>query len=315
MNRTLELEDGDVEKFQSDLIEQLPCQILTELPEGIVKGDCFEWAKILPEKSVDILFLDPPYNLSKNFHGLKFSQRKIEKYSDWLDGVIRSYLHVLKDGATVYICGDWLTSASIYDVASRYFDVQNRITWEREKGRGAKRNWKNSCEDIWFCTLGKNYKFNVDAVRHRRVVIAPYKNSDGSARDWVDSSDGKFRDTCPSNIWTDITIPFWSMPENTKHPTQKSEKLLAKLILASSDEGDMVLDPFAGSGTTAVVAQKLNRRFLGIDMNEEYCLLALKRLELARENSGIQGYSDGVFWQRNSLPHQKKCEEKNGSRE
>ena len=141
--------------------------------------------------------------------------------------------------------------------------------------------------------------------------MAPYKNSDGSARDWVEGDNGRFRDTCPSNIWTDITIPFWSMPENTEHPTQKSEKLLAKLILASSDEGDVVCDPFLGRAVRVwVAAQKLGRRFLGIDMNKHYCLLAMKRLEIARENNSIQGYSDGVFWQRNSLAYQKKKDEK-----
>ena len=90
------------------------------------------------------------------------------------------------------------------------------------------------------------------------------------------------------------------MPENTDHPTQKPEKLYAKLILASSREGDMVFDPFMGSGTAAVVAKKLGRRYLGIEINEEYCLWAAKRLKMADENAEIQGYSDGVFWERNS---------------
>ena len=90
------------------------------------------------------------------------------------------------------------------------------------------------------------------------------------------------------------------MPENTDHPTQKPEKLLARLLLASSDEGDFVLDPFGGSGTTAAVAAKLNRQCLSIDLNQQYCLWALKRLETAKRDPSIQGYSDGVFWQRNS---------------
>ena len=92
------------------------------------------------------------------------------------------------------------------------------------------------------------------------------------------------------------------MPENTDHPTQKPEKLYAKLILASTQEGDVVFDPFAGSGTTAVVAAKLGRHYLGVEINEEYCLLAAKRLLLAQSNKSIQGYSDGVFWERNSAP-------------
>lgn len=100
------------------------------------------------------------------------------------------------------------------------------------------------------------------------------------------------------------TSLFWSMPENTDHPTQKPEKLIAKLILASSRPGDMVLDPFLGSGTTAVVARKLDRRFCGIEHSQEYCCWALKRLQLAEFDKSIQGYADGVFWERNSLNDQ-----------
>jgi site-specific DNA-methyltransferase (adenine-specific) len=96
------------------------------------------------------------------------------------------------------------------------------------------------------------------------------------------------------------------MPENTDHPTQKPEKLIAKLILASSNPGDVVLDPFLGSGTTSVVAKKLGRRFVGIETDEHYCVLAEKRLALAEADDSIQGFSDGVFWERNTLAVQRK---------
>jgi site-specific DNA-methyltransferase (adenine-specific) len=96
------------------------------------------------------------------------------------------------------------------------------------------------------------------------------------------------------------------MPENTPHPTQKPEKLVAKLLLASSTEGDIVLDPFLGSGTTSVVAKKLHRKYIGIEQNPLYCVWTEKRLELAEKDAGIQGYTDGVFWERNSLSEQKK---------
>ena len=96
------------------------------------------------------------------------------------------------------------------------------------------------------------------------------------------------------------------MPENTDHPTQKPEKLIAKLILASSRQGDFVFDPFLGSGTTAVVARKLGRRFAGIEINRDYCCWGQARLERAEADSSIQGYVDGVFWERNTLSEQKK---------
>jgi site-specific DNA-methyltransferase (adenine-specific) len=95
------------------------------------------------------------------------------------------------------------------------------------------------------------------------------------------------------------------MPENTDHPTQKPEKLVAKLILASSRPRDVVFDPFLGSGTAAVVAKKLGRRYCGIELNREYCCWTLKRLKLAEADPNIQGYSEGVFWERNSLADQR----------
>ena len=161
-------------------------------------------------------------------------------------------------------------------------------------------------EDIWFCTVDdKDYYFNVDAVRQRRRVFAPYTEN-GVPKDWVESRDGRYRDTCPSNFWDDISIPYWSMPENTAHPTQKPEKLIAKLILASSKQGDVVLDPFLGSGSTAVAAKKLGRHYVGIEFNEQYCVWAQMRLEQAGLGDEIQGYSDGVFWDRNTSAEQRK---------
>ena len=213
----------------------------------------------------------------------------------------------LKANATIYACADWKTSSIIAPVLEEFFCIRNRITWEREKGSGAKANWKNNTEDIWFCTMGGDYVFDVEAVKLKRKVLAPYRHANGSPKDWDEGAAGNFRLTHPSNIWTDITIPFWSMPENTDHPTQKPEKLIAKLILASSREGDFVFDPFLGSGTTAVVCQKLHRRYLGIEQNREYCCWAQKRLELARDDQSqfkdIPTAFLGTQW-----PHRPKAE-------
>jgi site-specific DNA-methyltransferase (adenine-specific) len=247
----------------------------------------------------DLLFADPPYNLTKKFGQESFSSRSSDDYEAWLDSWVKLCIPLLKPTASIYICGDWRSSAAIQRVGSKYFKLQNRITWEREKGRGAKSNWKNAAEDIWFFTISDEFTFNLEAVKQRRRVIAPYREN-GMPKDWDESVNGNFRDTHPSNIWTDITVPFWSMPENTDHPTQKPEKLLAKIILASTNPGDLILDPFAGSGTTAVVAKKLGRHFVAIEADEEYCLLAEKRLEMADTDASIQGFEDGVFWERNS---------------
>ena len=208
-----------------------------------------------------------------------------------------------KPTATGYICGDWKSTYALHEIMDRHTIIRNRIIWQREKGRGAKTNWKNSCEDIWFGTISKDYYFDVDSVKQKRRVIAPYKVN-GKPKDWEETKEGNYRLTHPSNFWDDITIPYWSMPENTDHPTQKPEKLLAKLILASCPKGGLVLDPFLGSGTTSVASKKLGRRFIGIECNEEYCLWSAKRLLQAESDCEIQGYSDGVFWERNTLNQQ-----------
>ena len=260
----------------------------------------------LPRQFVDLLIVDPPYNLDKDFNGRKFKQRPEEDYIDWLNSWMPSIKTLLKPTASAYFCADWKTSVTLYTVLKEHFWVRNRITWEREKGRGANTNWKNTCEDIWFCTVSDSYYFDVDAVKLKRQVIAPYRTPTGQPKDWDDMSQGRYRLTHPSNLWTDITVPFWSMPENTDHPTQKPEKLIAKLILASSKANQVVFDPFLGSGTTSVVAKKLGRRFVGVEIQPDYCCLAEKRLALADLDTSIQGYADGVFWERNTLAAQRR---------
>ncbi len=298
-NRTITLDDVEREVLRRKLIPQI--DVTATSINCTILGDCLKVAKSIQNNSIDLLVLDPPYNINKRFGDNTFSRRPVDEYTVWLEDVLDRLLPLMKPHGTVYICGDWHTSASIFSATAPRLKIRNRITWEREKGRGAKTNWKNSSEDIWFCTVGDEYTFNVEAVKIRRKVIAPYRNAEGSPKDWEETQDGNFRDTHPSNLWTDITIPFWSMPENTDHPTQKSEKLLAKLILASTQVGHVVLDPFLGSGTTSVVAKKLGRKYIGIELNEEYALLAEKRLLQADQNQSIQGHAEGVFWERNTL--------------
>lgn len=298
-NRTITLTSEDCARLRKRLVAVE--EVTPESVNKTVLGDCFDAAKRLRPESFDLLILDPPYNLNKRFGDNAFSRRSVDEYAAWLGEILDSMLPLMRPTGTIYICGDWHTSASIFAAAAPRLKIRNRISWEREKGRGAKSNWKNSSEDIWFCTLGDKYFFNVEAVKLRRRVIAPYRDQNGLPKDWMETSDGNFRDTHPSNLWTDITVPFWSMPENTDHPTQKSEKLIAKLILASTRPGDAVLDPFLGSGTTSVVARKLGRRYFGIEVVEEYALLAERRLELAEHDRGIQGYAENVFWERNTL--------------
>ena len=269
-----------------------------------ILGDSLAVMPCLPHSFIDLLIADPPYNLDKDFNGRKFRKMTDELYEEYTDSWISETVPLLRPNASIYVCCDWQSSSAVEKVLKKYFTVRNRITWQREKGRGALRNWKNGMEDIWFATNSKSYTFNIEDVKIRRKVIAPYK-VDGKPKDWEETESGNFRNTCPSNFWDDISIPYWSMPENTAHPTQKSEKLLAKLILASSNRGDVVFDPFVGSGSTSVAAKKLGRHYVGIEMNEQYCAWAEKRLEMADSDRTIQGYADGVFWERNTASLQK----------
>ena len=272
----------------------------------VVNADLYDCIDLIPDNHFDLIIIDPPYNLDKDFHGKVFSAMKQDEYEEYLRSWFYKVCDKLKDNGSLYMCGDWKCSSSMQRVIEEKLTVVNRISWQREKGRGAKSNWKNGMEDIWFAVKNpRDYYFNVDAVMMKRRVIAPYK-VDGKPKDWEETDAGNFRTTYPSNFWDDISIPFWSMPENTSHPTQKPEKLYAKLILASSKQGDRIFDPFAGSGTAAVVARKLGRSFCGIEINREYCLWAAKRLANALTDKSIQGYAGGVFWERNSLAIQKK---------
>lgn len=310
-NRTILIEPDESELLKKSLMyvskDDAACS-LSDITNQIVCGDALETLPKLPAAFADLIIVDPPYNLTKQFDKHRFNKTSTEAYIAYLQSWFPAVVACLKPTGSIYVCSDWQSTAAIQMVMSQYVTILNRITWQRDKGRGAFSNWKNGMEDIWFGVKDpKQYCFNVEAVKIMRMVMAPYKKN-GQPKDWIASEEGNFRLTYPSNFWDDITIPYWSMPENTVHPTQKSEKLMAKLILASSNEGDMVFDPFLGSGTTAVVAKKLNRRFCGIEMNEMYACLAQKRLQMADTNNQIQGFTDGMFWERNTLKYQRQKE-------
>ena len=302
-NRTLTLSNEEIAAFSENLITKDDIETLSS-PENFINktinDDLYHALPFIPDEFADLIIIDPPYNLSKNFNGFKFNSRSTEEFDQYLESWFSEVVKKLKPNGSLYLCGDWKCTSSLQRVLEKHLTVLNRITWQREKGRGASANWKNSMEDIWFAVKNPHdYYFDVESVKQKKRVIAPYREN-GKPKDWVAEKEGNFRLTFPSNFWDDISVPFWSMPENTTHPTQKPEKLYAKLILASSKHGDIVFDPFLGSGTASVVAKKLGRKYLGIEMNQEYCLFAEKRLFMAESDKTIQGYKDGVFWERNS---------------
>jgi site-specific DNA-methyltransferase (adenine-specific) len=248
-------------------------ETLKENPDVLNKtlyGDVLKMLEFVPDNFADLIIIDPPYNLTKNFNGFKFNSRSDESFDEYLSTWFPQVCKKLKPNGSLYMCGDWKCTSSLQRAIEKELFILNRITWQREKGRGAKSNWKNGMEDIWFAVKNpKDYYFDVESVKMKRKVIAPYK-VDGKPKDWDQSEDGNFRITYPSNFWDDISIPFWSMPENTDHPTQKPEKLYAKLILASSKSGDIVFDPFLGSGTTSLAAKNLERNSIGYEINQDF---------------------------------------------
>lgn len=305
-NRTLTVSEEEIPDLKRIITFPEELSGKSSFVDLLINADALTVLDKIPDECASLIIIDPPYNLSKTFNSSKFNAMSDNMYEEYLRTWFKKVCDKLKPDGSLYMCGDWKSSSSQQKVISEELTVINRITWQREKGRGAKTNWKNAMEDIWFAVKDKdNYYFDVDSVKMKRQVIAPYKEN-GKSKDWEETDEGNFRITFPSNFWDDISIPFWSMPENTDHPTQKPEKLIAKLVLASSRPGDIVLDPFVGSGTTCVVAKKLGRHYLGIEIDEEYCLWAAKRLTRADKDLEIQGYNGGFFWERNTLNPQKK---------
>lgn len=304
-NKTLVLDDKEIKRLSLKLHQVNEEQNIEWFINKTINQDIMDVLDKIPDSSINLIIADPPYNLSKTFNKNKFNKKSSDKYSEWFASWFHKLLAKLDDNGSMYICCDWMCSSEIYYIIKDHLHIRNRISWQREKGRGAKSNWKNCSEDIWFGTKSKSYTFNVDDVKSKIKVVAPYK-VDNKPKDWTKEKSGKFRLTYPSNFWTDITIPFWSMSENTEHPTQKPEKLIAKLILVSSNKNDIVFDPFLGSGTTSVVAKKLDRKFFGVELDTKFACICEKRLEMCDDNKNIQGYNDGVFWERNSIGNVKK---------
>ncbi|MDR1847228.1 MAG: site-specific DNA-methyltransferase [Bacteroidales bacterium] len=309
-NRTLTLNETDYSIYTAKLSNVKEPISVENIINKTINNNLFDIIDKLPKKFADLIIIDPPYNLTKDFNGFKFKASSNNDYLEYLRSWFPKVVELLKDNGSLYLCGDWKCTSALQEVMEENLFVLNRITWQREKGRGALTNWKNGMEDIWFGVKNKNdYYFDVDAVKQKRKVLAPYKEN-GKPKDWEATNEGNFRLTYPSNFWDDISVPYWSMPENTDHPTQKPEKLIAKLILASCQKNGIVFDPFLGSGTTSVVAKKLERHYCGVEMNAQYCCLAEKRLLLAETDTTIQGYSDGVFWERNTANLQVKNKQK-----
>lgn len=250
-------------------------------------GDSIKWLKTLKPKSVDLIFADPPYNIKKADWDTFESQEEYIKWSiQWIEQAAR----VLKDTGTLYICGFSEILADLKHPASKYFKTCRWIVWHYKNKANLGNDWGRSHESILHFRKTRDFTFNIDNIRipygdhtlkypkHPQAETSQYNNGKTEKQIWEPNPLG----AKPKDV---IEIPTTSngMHEKTIHPTQKPEELLRKIILASSNENDIILDPFSGSGTTAVCAEQLNRKWLACDISAEYLDLAVNRLEIIEE--------------------------------
>tara|TARA_Y100000310_G_scaffold329694_1_gene400020 strand:+ start:609 stop:1358 length:750 start_codon:yes stop_codon:yes gene_type:complete len=244
----------------------------------LIQGDCFEELKKLPDNSIDLIVVDPPYGINYK------DWDKLDNFIKFTEAWVKECFRILKDDGSFYSFMDWRNVSEFKLLLDKYGTIKNWITWHRTKGRNSSDNYKSTKEEILYYIKGKKYKWNEQKMLKKHVF--PYKK-DGKPRGWFTNEDGiKCRWTGLGNVWF-YTVPFWNMPEYVKHPSQKPEMMIERIILSSSNEGDIVLDPFVGSGTTCVVAKKLNRSYIGIEISEEYCKTAETRIKAIRINNKL----------------------------
>lgn len=265
-----------------DPAESAPPQRVYSHPHGeIWLGDAISWLRLCADESVDLLFADPPYNVKKAAWDCFVSQTA---YVEWSLAWIREASRVLKPTGTLYICGYSEILADLRLPASQFFHGCRWIIWHYKNKANLGSDWGRSHESILHFRKSKMFTFNRDAIRvtygahtvhypqHPQAQTSQYSQGRKS-QVWTPHPDGaKPRDV--------IEVPTTcnGMGEKTPHPTQKPEELIRKFVLASSHPGDLVVDPFLGSGTTAVVAEQLHRRWKGCDISPEYCTWAADRI-------------------------------------
>lgn len=248
----------------------------------IYEEDCNTFLDGLPLNCATTVFADPPYNIKKAEWDNLGNQ---QQYIDWCLAWIERASRVLNDNGTLYICGFTEILADVKSPAMQFFDSCRWLIWHYDNKANMRDDWGRSHESI-LCLRKENYIFNTDSVRtpyNSHTLKYPDRNQGGENSQYHVKNAGKRwaphpLGRKPKDV-IDLPTTCNGMHEKTKHPTQKPEALLRKLILASTNEGDIVVDPFSGSGTTAVVAAQLNRRFIVNDLQPEYNELAKQRLK------------------------------------
>lgn len=255
---------------------------------SLFQGDSLLWLPTLAAASVDLVFADPPYNLKKAEWDSFQSQ---QQYVDWSIAWIAAAARILKPSGTLYIMGFSEILADLKLPAMKYFSHCRWLIWHYKNKANLGHDWGRSHESILLLRKTATAKMHLDRVRipygnhtlkypdHPQAVTSQYHN--GKSRSaWTPHPQG----AKPKDV---IEIPTTcnGMAEKTRHPTQKPEELLRTLVFAASDRGDLVVDPFSGSGTTLVVAEQSGRRWLGCELNPTYNEWAVQRLQTTPQRS------------------------------
>lgn len=260
---------------------KLPDQNVTGFSDGaLFTGDSIEWMKTINDESIDMVFADPPYNIKKaDWDDFGSQERYIEWSMRWIEQVSR----ILKPTGSLYVCGFSEILADLKHPSMRYFSSCRWLVWFYRNKANLGKDWGRSHESILHLRKKDFGHINYDDVRipygKHTLKYPDHPQADSSqygrkGSHWTPNPLG----AKPKDV-VEIPTTCNGMNEKTPHPTQKPEELLRKLILASSSEGDLVLDPFSGSGTTAVVASQLHRQWLACDENPEYNQWATQRLD------------------------------------
>ena len=248
----------------------------------IIQCDSRNLLPEIPTESVDLIVADPPY-------GIDYKEwDRFNNFHEFCECWVSECFRILKSNGSFYSFMGWSNVALFKLLLDKYGYIRNWITWERTKGRGSSMNFKSMKEEILYYTKSKkDFVFNEQKMLKKHVI--PYTKN-GKPRGWFTNEEGvKCRWTGVGNVWHYI-VPFFAMKEWIGHPSQKPEMMIERIILTSSNKGDIVLDPFSGSGTTAVVSRRLNRRFLCIEKNKEYYDKSVERL-----NKETQSQKDRIF--------------------
>ena len=169
-NKTIDTTIEDGQEYLNRCIRiQTPITNINGCLDKTITGDSFEVMPKLPAEFADLIIADPPYNLTKNFNGNIFQKKKSEEYENYTRKWLECASRLLKPNGSIYVCCDWESSLIIGRIVGEFFKIRNRITWQREKGRGAKANWENGLEDIWFATKSDDYTFNLEMVKTRKT--------------------------------------------------------------------------------------------------------------------------------------------------